>query len=243
MKKSFLLNLAIYIGLIVFTITILIFSIHSSDYYTYTNNPNDNKLETLSTLEKQFAQLNKLYSNVNFSLDSNYILISLDENLIHFDFDSYILKASVCHVLNPLISNIVHDNRILVVGHTCDMGSINYNQNLSERRANAVKEYISENISFSILIESTGKGELYPISDNSDELGRKKNRRVEIKLSKVKQPNHNEDNPHNKNSNNPSGNSQPFNSIVTYISLIVGLIEIFMFIRFLSNSSNYHATK
>ena len=72
--------------------------------------------------------------------------------------------------------------RILIVGHTDDVGSDQANQRLSEGRAAAVRQnLIMRNIS-SDRIESEGRGESEPVADNLTEEGRAQNRRVEFTI-------------------------------------------------------------
>ena len=74
-----------------------------------------------------------------------------------------------------------------VIGHTDSDGSEEYNQALSIRRANAVKDFmVSEGIDASI-IDVSGKGELSPIADNRTREGRALNRRVEIHVGVKRQ--------------------------------------------------------
>ncbi|MEL0167126.1 MAG: OmpA family protein [Pseudomonadaceae bacterium] len=69
-----------------------------------------------------------------------------------------------------------------VEGHTDSVGSDSYNQNLSERRANAVREaLISEGVDGS-RVSSVGYGEARPIADNGTDEGRSMNRRVEAEV-------------------------------------------------------------
>ena len=68
----------------------------------------------------------------------------------------------------------------MVIGHTDNIGSDSYNSELSQRRAESVKNYaVAQGISSSRLT-TVGKGEAEPIADNSNESGRSQNRRVEI---------------------------------------------------------------
>ncbi len=72
------------------------------------------------------------------------------------------------------------DTDVTIIGHTDNSGSDEYNNRLSERRAEAVKTFaINQGISASRL-STRGKGESEPIADNSNEEGKAKNRRVEI---------------------------------------------------------------
>ena len=67
-----------------------------------------------------------------------------------------------------------------VVGHTCSIGPEAYNQGLSERRANAVRDWFIENGIAPERIRAVGYGETRPIASNDTEEGRRKNRRVEL---------------------------------------------------------------
>jgi OOP family OmpA-OmpF porin len=93
---------------------------------------------------------------------------------------SYKLLDDVAKVLNenPQIGPV------LIEGHTDDRGSSAYNQNLSDRRAKAVADYlVGKNVKRKRL-RSRGFGEEKPIADNETPLGRAKNRRTEFKLVK-----------------------------------------------------------
>ena len=71
-----------------------------------------------------------------------------------------------------------------IAGHTDDVGSDEYNFDLSERRAKAVFAYlISKSISANRL-GSKGFGQRRPVADNATDAGRQKNRRVECVLLK-----------------------------------------------------------
>ena len=75
------------------------------------------------------------------------------------------------------------DAKVRIEGHTDDRGSEGYNMNLSLARANAVMDYLIENLELDPMRFSTvGYGESQPVADNSEEEGRQQNRRVEIVL-------------------------------------------------------------
>ena len=83
------------------------------------------------------------------------------------------------------VAQIMHDNptyKIDVDGHTDNTGNKELNQQLSENRANSVKEYLIENGVDQNRIIATGYGEEKPIDDNNFPDGRAKNRRVEMRL-------------------------------------------------------------
>lgn len=106
-------------------------------------------------------------------------------NNILFVTASYKLSSKSYKGLNEVVK-ILNDNpamNLAIDGHTDNVGTDEYNQTLSDNRANAVKEYfISKGISES-RITSAGHGETMPIADNTTAAGRQKNRRVELKLS------------------------------------------------------------
>ncbi len=83
-----------------------------------------------------------------------------------------------------LFSSFPKDSELTLIGHTCDMGTDEYNLGLSLRRANAVKEALklSDDDSARVLVE--GRGESEPVYDNNKgESERLKNRRVVAQLS------------------------------------------------------------
>ncbi|HEX9827329.1 MAG TPA: OmpA family protein [Flavobacteriaceae bacterium] len=71
-----------------------------------------------------------------------------------------------------------------IEGHTDSVGTSKSNQLLSERRANAVRDYLIANGINADRLTATGYGEDQPIDDNNTATGRKNNRRVEVKLKK-----------------------------------------------------------
>lgn len=74
---------------------------------------------------------------------------------------------------------------ITLVGYTDSVGSENYNQRLSYRRAKSVADYLIKEGILSERIQIFGKGEADPIGDNSTVTGRQKNRRTEITYNKL----------------------------------------------------------
>ena len=84
------------------------------------------------------------------------------------------------------VAQILKDNpsyKVAIDGHTDNTGSDELNQKLSEKRANAVKEYMKGNGVDESRMTATGYGETKPVADNKTAAGRAKNRRVEMKLT------------------------------------------------------------
>lgn len=103
---------------------------------------------------------------------------------ITFDFDKAEIKPEFTPVLDVAVSILKErpDVKVVVEGHTCDMGPDAYNQKLSERRAKAVYTYLARQGVKTDNLSVVGLGETQPIADNKTRSGRELNRRVEFKV-------------------------------------------------------------
>lgn len=141
-----------------------------------------------------FKSLNFNYSEVK-NLEPIILDVALDRvtegstailQNIFFDVDQYELKSKSITELQKLI-RFLEDNpavRVEIGGHTDNSGSPSYNQQLSEKRASAVQQYlISQGIPPKRLF-AKGYGADRPIADNTSPEGRESNRRIEFKLVK-----------------------------------------------------------
>ena len=101
-----------------------------------------------------------------------------------FDFDKSVLKAEGRAKLDDLVSKTKGINLevIIAVGHTDSVGTDTYNQKLSIRRSEAVKNYLVGKGIEKNRVYTEGKGEKQPVADNKTAEGRAKNRRVEIEV-------------------------------------------------------------
>jgi OOP family OmpA-OmpF porin len=97
-----------------------------------------------------------------------------------FDFDSAELRPESITELERVVKflNEVPFATALVEGHTDSVGTEEYNQGLSDRRAKAVFDYLSSRGVDPARLKSIGHGELKPIADNATAEGRQQNRRV-----------------------------------------------------------------
>lgn len=103
---------------------------------------------------------------------------------IYFVTDSAELKSESIAVLNATAETLKANPGVAVeiAGHTDSTGEADYNQSLSERRANAVREYlVSQGVDRSQL-SANGYGESESVADNSTTEGRAENRRVELRV-------------------------------------------------------------
>ncbi len=105
--------------------------------------------------------------------------------LIHFDYDSDVIRKESYGLLDEygkaFTNESFSDMRVIIAGHTCHMGSMEYNQELSERRAEAVRNYLltHHNIAPDRLT-TKGYGKTEPVASNATKKGRALNRRVEF---------------------------------------------------------------
>ena len=100
-----------------------------------------------------------------------------------FDFDSDIVRSNAAVNLNELARNLSKygDSNLMIAGYTDAVGSTQYNQNLSERRAQSAARYLTSQ-GVSRYIATAGLGEREPVASNDTEGGRQRNRRVEIAI-------------------------------------------------------------
>ena len=104
---------------------------------------------------------------------------------IHFEFDSdNILLES--HPTLDAVADLLFANshlKLMVLAHTCSLGTEQYNLDLSQRRAKSVKTYLVKRGIAPPSIRYRGLGYSMPIADNSTEEGRSKNRRVDFRVT------------------------------------------------------------
>jgi len=103
---------------------------------------------------------------------------------ILFDTDSANIKKEsqkqLQEMMAALKSKELKNASIQIEGHTDSVGSSQYNLKLSMKRARAVHDYLAKSGIPATLLTFTGKGDTEPVADNSDEKGRKLNRRVDF---------------------------------------------------------------
>ena len=102
---------------------------------------------------------------------------------IEFAFDSYNLTDSSSRVLEEVCRVLQKYSRVVVevVGHTDCIGSQEYNDQLSERRAGAVTQYLARK-GIAAKVEAGYRGERLPLESNVTPAGRARNRRTEIMI-------------------------------------------------------------
>jgi len=101
-----------------------------------------------------------------------------------FDFDKSVVKPEGKAKLDDLAAKIrgVNLEVVIGIGHTDSIGTDEYNQKLSVRRAESVKAYLVSKGIEANRVYTEGKGEKQPVADNKTREGRAKNRRVELEV-------------------------------------------------------------
>jgi outer membrane protein OmpA-like peptidoglycan-associated protein len=103
-----------------------------------------------------------------------------------FDFDSATIRPDAERTLYE-VSQVVKGYKarsVRVEGHTDSVASDEYNQKLSERRAEAVRTWLAAHGAEKGRLTTRGHGETKPVADNTSVAGRQKNRRVEVIIAK-----------------------------------------------------------
>jgi outer membrane protein OmpA-like peptidoglycan-associated protein len=152
----------------------------------------ESKLEPLkSETEKNELKTEEAKKEVEIEFgkmfDENVKVISItQEQSVYFSTDSYRLSVDMRKYLDDLIQKMkMHPTAyISLLGHTDAVGNIDYNLKLSAKRTAAVNIYLLEKGISSDQIRTEYFGETQPIEENNSREGRKKNRRVEIRLTK-----------------------------------------------------------
>ena len=134
-------------------------------------------------MDKQERELRQI-QGVDVARTSNDELKVTVRNDVLFDFNSAALRSASRQSLSEMgnVFDKYPNTTIVVAGYTDSIGSVSYNQGLSERRADSVARYL-ENMGVNAgRIDAVGYGKSNPRASNSTASGRQLNRRVEIRI-------------------------------------------------------------
>jgi outer membrane protein OmpA-like peptidoglycan-associated protein len=142
------------------------------------------RMEAVRQKEEMRARLLAQLNQVLQTRDTaRGLIVSMPDVL--FDFNKFTLKPEARERL-ARISGIVlayPDLRLEIEGYTDSIGSDEYNQTLSDKRAGAVRDYLVSSSVSANNVTAHGMGKADPIADNGTAAGRKLNRRVEMIVS------------------------------------------------------------
>jgi outer membrane protein OmpA-like peptidoglycan-associated protein len=134
--------------------------------------------------------LNRLYRTLETIAETRRSALGLVMNLgdsIEFDFDKAELRPENREILSRIAGVLMTAEgfTIQVFGHTDDVGTDEYNRQLSERRAQTVRDFLVESGINPGIISIRGYGKSQPLEEGSDPASRQRNRRVEIAVVQV----------------------------------------------------------
>lgn len=134
-------------------------------------------------MDRQARELDEELEGATVERVGEGIKVTFDSGIL-FGFDSYQLTSQAKGNIQEMAETLkkYEDTNILIEGHTDNVGKENYNQRLSERRAQAVADYATSIGVDRSRIRTTGYGEEQPVAENESEAGRAENRRVEVAI-------------------------------------------------------------
>ncbi len=121
--------------------------------------------------------------------NNRFNFVVVDTEYVYFGFNRYHLTKSAMSTLDDVAKKFAENKNYIMVleGHTDSIGPKDYNYTLSEKRVKSVVRYLVGEKKLDInRIYTVGLGKLNPIASNKTRQGRKKNRRVTIKIMEVK---------------------------------------------------------
>ena len=135
------------------------------------------------SMDRQAAEIKQTVPGATVERQGEGIVVKFDSGIL-FDTDRADLKPAAKTNLASLATSLQNNpqTNILIVGHTDNTGGDAHNMDLSVRRAQAVKAYITANSVAASRLTVQGKGESEPIADNTTLDGRTQNRRVEVAI-------------------------------------------------------------
>lgn len=134
-------------------------------------------------MDQQAKEIDQTVPGAKVERVGEGIQVTFDSGLL-FDFDSDRIRSDAAENLRQLANSLnkFGNSSLLIVGHTDSQGDDAYNQNLSQRRANAASAYLQAQGVPSTRVSTSGRGELEPVASNATDDGRQQNRRVEVAI-------------------------------------------------------------
>jgi outer membrane protein OmpA-like peptidoglycan-associated protein len=134
-------------------------------------------------MDTKAEELDEELDNADVERVGEGIKVTFDSGLL-FDFDSSALRDEARQNLTEFAESMeeFEETKILVVGHTDAQGSEEYNQKLSDRRAESATSHLVDRGVDPSRLTSVGRGETEPVASNDTEEGRQQNRRVEVAI-------------------------------------------------------------
>lgn len=136
-------------------------------------------------MDKQAREIDQALPGAEVERVGEGIKLTLNENAVRFDTNKSTLTSQAKANLDKIVPvfNEYADTDINIYGYTDSTGKAEYNLNLSEQRAAAVKNYLISKGLKSSRFKTTGLGIADPIASNDNAEGRTQNRRVEFAIT------------------------------------------------------------
>lgn len=152
------------------------FYVQKKGYYPVSGNIDLRKKKKAVSITRNFK-----LTTIKQIVDDN---ISIPLENLFFEFNKYKLSEESYPELNRFMKFLKQNKnlKIEISGHTDNIGNKNYNKQLSQKRADAVKTYLVNNGINTKQLSAKGYGMSKPISSNKSKEGRAKNRRVEFRV-------------------------------------------------------------
>ena len=146
----------------------------------------DAALAATAYAEAQSAELQRQIAALQAEVTDRGIVLTLGDVL--FATDSAELRTGATSNLDPVVAFLGRytERTVAIEGHTDSQGSDEYNQGLSQRRADSVRSHLVRQGIASSRLSATGAGESAPVAGNDTAAGRQQNRRVELIISNPK---------------------------------------------------------
>ena len=135
-------------------------------------------------MDKQAREIEEALPGAEVERVGEGIKLTLGENAVRFDTNKASLTSTAKANLDKLVPVFkdYQNTDIVIYGYTDSTGRVEYNQTLSEKRANSVKNYLASKGLNNSRFETKGLGVNDPIATNETAEGRSKNRRVEFAI-------------------------------------------------------------
>ncbi|MFN4879666.1 MAG: OmpA family protein [Flavobacteriia bacterium] len=151
-------------------------------------NPNTDQVRVVEKIvhDTIYVEKNSKVDTVTYVDETtNTTIKTLSLPNVQFEKNKNKLLRSSVPQLNELVAYLLQNKEVSaeIIGHTDADGDAEANRILSQKRAEAVRQYLIQNGIQAWRIKATGKGESEPLTENNTAEGRAMNRRVEVKLS------------------------------------------------------------
>ncbi|WP_028892558.1 OmpA family protein [Tenacibaculum sp. 47A_GOM-205m] len=135
-------------------------------------------------MDKQAREIEEALPGAEVERVGEGIKLTLGENAVRFATNKATLTATAQTNLDKLVPVFkdYENTNIVIYGYTDSTGAVDYNQKLSEKRANSVRNYLASKGLNNSRFETKGLGVKDPIATNDTAEGRSKNRRVEFAI-------------------------------------------------------------